>query len=102
MSKRQGVRRGAVCGVAAVLALGLAGTVQSVGPVDAPVSGEPRVKVATCLEEAGLFSSKGNGEPWQHVAAKDSVYSRDVLVVIPGLRARLEPRPKSVELVMWG
>jgi hypothetical protein len=85
-----------------VLALGLAGTVGSVGPINAPFSSEPRVKVATCLEAEGLYSSKGNGQRWQRVATKDPIYSRDVLVQIPGLRTRLEPRPKSVEMVLWG
>jgi hypothetical protein len=72
------------------------------GPVDAPASSEPRVKAATYLKGAGLLSSKGNGEAWQRLSPKAAVYSRDVLVVVPGLRARLEPRPNSVDLVLWG
>jgi hypothetical protein len=53
------------------------------------------------VEAAGLLASD-NGEPFQRVLSAEPVHSRDQLVVLPGLKARLEPRPQSVTLTLWG
>src|SRR5262249_15597089 len=67
------------------------------GPLDAPVSSEPRVPVATVLSAAGFVSSKGTAEPFVRVLPKDTVYSRDLLLVLPGFSAELQPtRSKGV------
>jgi hypothetical protein len=61
------------------------------------------VPVAKVLpDSAGLISSEGTGKEWIRVEPKESVHSRDLLVVIPGLKAELEPRPNSVRLTLWG
>jgi hypothetical protein len=87
---------------AAGLLLGLAGVARAAGPVDVPASNEPRVPVAECLKATGLVASEGTGEPWQRVAPGERVFSRDLLMALPGLRAELQPRPNSVRLSLWG
>src|SRR5262245_54666699 len=65
-------------------------------------SSEPRVPVAKVVSDVGVLASEGAGEPFQRVRPREAVYSRDRLVCLPGLRAELEPRPKSVRLTLWG
>src|SRR6516162_9930497 len=72
------------------------------GPIDAPVSSEPRVEVALCKQAAGLMYSEGNGKPWKRIFNADKVHSRDVLMVLPGLQAELFGKRKSVKLTLWG
>jgi hypothetical protein len=72
------------------------------GPLDVPVSAEPRVPVATAVQAYGLLSSRAAGERWERLYHKDKVHSRDLVVCLPGLRSKLEPRPDSVELTLWG
>jgi uncharacterized protein (TIGR03000 family) len=72
------------------------------GPLDAPVSAEPRVPVAKCMSYPGLASSKGTRQPYRRVDLDDILYSRDVLVGIPGLKAKIEPLGGGVSLLLWG
>jgi hypothetical protein len=98
------VWRGGRSAVVLAVALlgGPAGPAAAVGPVDVPASSEPRVPVATCVEAAGFVASPGTGRPFVRVLAKSQLYSRDLLVVLPGLRAVLQPRADSVRLTLWG
>jgi hypothetical protein len=72
------------------------------GPVDLPSSSEPRVPVATVVEAAGLLTSEGSGEPFQRLVVGDKVFSRDLVMVLPGLKATLAPPGKAVALTLLG
>jgi uncharacterized protein (TIGR03000 family) len=91
-------------GLAALLAIlaGLMGTARSSAPLDAPVSIEPRVVVAKCLSSPGLVTSKGNGQRFMRAEKGDELYSRDLLLAIPGFKVDVEPVTKSVKLTLWG
>jgi hypothetical protein len=78
------------------------GAGRAVGPVDMPSSNEPRVWAATCVGKIPLLASRSKGESWKGVQPKQKVYSRDMLVVAPGLRGRLLSRSKGVQLDLWG
>lgn len=89
----------------AALLLGLLWSVGPVGayaPLDHPESSEPRVPGGKVIESAGLVASPGVGEPYQRVRTGEEVYTRDLLMVLPGLKAVIEPRPKSVLLTLAG
>jgi hypothetical protein len=92
---------GRLAGVLAALALSGAG-VWAVGPLGLPASTEPRVPAAKVVSDFGLLASEGAGEPYSRVRPGEEVYSRDVLLCLPGLRTELEPRPHSVRLTLWG
>jgi hypothetical protein len=89
-------------GVVGLLALVVGTAAGQNGPIDLPPSSEPRVPVATVLEAAGLLSSEGAGHPFNRVLAKETVYSRDLLVALPGLQATLAPKSRAVTLTLWG
>ncbi len=72
------------------------------GPIDAPVSNEPRVAVAKCLTAPGLVESRGNYQPWFRAMKGELVHSRDVLVALPGFKVDLEALSKGVTLTLWG
>jgi hypothetical protein len=72
------------------------------GPLDFPTSTEPRVPVATSLSGQGFVSSQGMFEPFERIKEDDTLYSRDMLVALPGFRARLQPNSKAVGLTLWG
>lgn len=64
---------------------------------------EPRVVVGTCLTSApSLLRRERANKAWQAVASTEKIYSRDLLVALPGGRAVLEPQPQSVSLTLWG
>jgi hypothetical protein len=68
-----------------------------------PASLEPRVTVGKSLSPTGaLLSRAGIDRTWDVVAEKEAVASRDLLLALPGGRAVVEPRPKSVHLTLWG
>jgi uncharacterized protein (TIGR03000 family) len=89
-----------------LLALALLGWIgiegQSAAPVDAPRSTEPRVSVAKNLSYPGLLASKGTGQSFARVEKGETLYSRDLLVGIPGLKVDIEPETKAVVLTLWG
>jgi uncharacterized protein (TIGR03000 family) len=74
----------------------------SASPVDAPQSSEPRVPVAKNLTYPGLLGSKGTGQPFTRYEKGDTLFSRDLLVAIPGLKVNIEPDSKNVKLTLWG
>jgi hypothetical protein len=68
-----------------------------------PPSWEPRVIAGKELAPTGsLLSSEQPGQPWRTLARDAAVYSRDLLLALPGMKARLETAPSGVELTLWG
>lgn len=68
-----------------------------------PVSWEPRVAAAKCLSPAGcLLVNERPGQPWRTLSPQGDIYSRDLLLALPGMEARLETAPRAVELTLWG
>jgi hypothetical protein len=91
--------------VLVALTVVLASTLQSRaggGPIDMPNSSEPRVAVARSLSEPGLLASEGNFQPFFRVRKGDTLYSRDLIVAIPGFKVEIEPASKAVGLTLWG
>lgn len=72
------------------------------GPIDFPASTEPRVEAAKCLTPVGFYASRGNHEAFLRVSKGDVVYSRDLLVALPGFKVELEPASKNVGVLLWG
>jgi hypothetical protein len=72
------------------------------GPLDVPASTEPRVAVATSLSNYGFLSSQGTFEPFERHKEGDTLYSRDLLLAIPGFEVNLQPTSKAVQLTLWG
>jgi hypothetical protein len=69
----------------------------------APADGlEPRVEVGKCLSAAGTLLNQEDGRPWHAVPEGGAVFSRDLLLALPGVKAVVEPRPASVHLTLWG
>lgn len=104
MSERL-VRSGKVWAAPSALALLLAILVvpaRSTGPIDAPQSSEPRVKVGKNLAKRGLLSSQGLNDAFERVRPGESVYSRDLLVALPGFQADIVPASKGVKLTLFG
>lgn len=88
--------------LAGVAWLVLAGAAWAAGPLDHPPSSEPRVVVAKSKAIAGFVSSEGKGDTFRRVRTGQDLYSRDLLVCLPGFKAALEPASKGVELLLWG
>jgi hypothetical protein len=82
------------------LALSLAA--QAAKPVDAPVSNEPRVEVATCLTTPGLVTSQGTGQRYVRMDKGEALYSRDVIMALPGFKVDTLAASKGVKLTLWG
>jgi hypothetical protein len=67
-----------------------------------PPSWEPRVPLGKSPSPTGrLLANENPGRPWQAVGEKDDVFSRDLLLALPGIRAGLETTT-GVELTLWG
>jgi hypothetical protein len=67
------------------------------------LSWEPRVAAAKNLSPAGcLLSNERPGQPWRGNSEGDILFSRDLLQALPGLSARLETKPRAVELTLSG
>ncbi|HTU22675.1 MAG TPA: hypothetical protein VMG10_31840 [Gemmataceae bacterium] len=68
-----------------------------------PPSWEPRVAVAKYLSPVGsLLVNEQPGQPWRSAGQRAELYSRDLLLALPGMQARLETTPRAVELILWG
>src|SRR5262249_26638207 len=80
---------------------GLLGPLQG-APLDAPNSREPRVAVAKVLTKGGFLASEGTGQVFNRIDQNAKIYSRDILVAIPGFKVNIEPAPKTVELSLRG
>ncbi|MHB1426365.1 MAG: HEAT repeat domain-containing protein [Gemmataceae bacterium] len=66
-------------------------------------SWEPRVVVAKDLSPLGsLLINEHPGQSWRTLGPNDAVHSRDLLLALPGMKARLETSPRAVELTLWG
>lgn len=64
---------------------------------------EPRVEAGKNQSAAGaLLARATGGGTWHAVEPGAAVFSRDVLLALPGSRAVVEPRPDSVGLTLWG
>lgn len=84
-------------------AAGLALVLAALAAVPSRADREPRVGVAKNLSGAGaLLAHESSAHAWRFLPADATVFSRDSLVALPGLRAELEPRPESVRLALWG
>jgi hypothetical protein len=86
----------------AALVAGLCAEASAGGPSDLPESPEPRVEAGKCLSPRGMLSSKGNARPFARVAKDATVFTRDLLVAVPGFQIVLEPASKNVSLTLWG
>ncbi len=68
-----------------------------------PVSWEPRIIVAKNLSQVGdLLVNEQPGQPWRTLGSRGDLHSRDELLALPGIQARLETSPRAVELILWG
>ena len=66
------------------------------------VGWEPRVPVGKCLTPAGgLLVNERPGQPWQSLDEEDDLHSRDLLLALPGMKAKLATHPRAVELTLW-
>ncbi|HEY7309791.1 MAG TPA: hypothetical protein VH643_10570 [Gemmataceae bacterium] len=66
------------------------------------VGWEPRVPVGKCLTPSGgLLVNERPGQPWQSLDEKDDLHSRDLLLALPGMKAKLATHPLAVELTLW-
>jgi hypothetical protein len=72
------------------------------GPVDIPPSAEPRVAAGKNLSAPGLIASRGSHQAYFRVGKGDAIYTRDLLVAIPGFEIALAPASKNVSLKLWG
>lgn len=98
MVQRAGVLTLAVV-VLALVALP-AGTAPS--PLDLPDTTEPRVAVGKSLSGPGFRQSQGVHEPFERVRPRETIFSRDVLVALPGFQADVVPNSKGVKLTLYG
>ena len=68
-----------------------------------PASWEPRIAVARYLSPVGgLLVNEQPGQPWRSAGQRAELHSRDLLLALPGMQARLETSPRAVELTLWG
>jgi hypothetical protein len=89
--------------LAAVLAgVGTWGPATAAGPLDVPVSSEPRVVVATSKAKTGLVSSRGVGHRFHRLNSGSPAYSRDLLLALPGFKGSVVSQSKRVRLWLWG
>lgn len=87
----------------AALFLTLAGSAAlAVGPIDVPKSSEPRVPVAKSQSGPGFLSSTGAFEPFERIKPDAKLYSRDLLLALPGFQADLVPLSGAVKMTLYG
>lgn len=78
-------------------------SVQAAGLGQRQASWEPRVAVAKYPSPTGnLLVNDQPGQPWRTLGSRADIHSRDLLLALPGIRARLETSPRAVELTLWG
>jgi hypothetical protein len=72
-------------------------------PSTRPFGFEPRVESGKNLSPADTLLGRESADgSWQKVGAKETIYTRDHLLALPGTKATVEPRPLSVNLTLWG
>ena len=68
-----------------------------------PVSWEPRIVVAKYVSQVGdLLVNEQPGQPWRTLGSRGDIHSRDELLALPGVQARLDTSPRAAELTLWG
>src|SRR5262245_29091979 len=72
------------------------------GPMDLPASSEPRVAIGKSLSGPGFITSQGTFEPFERVRPRDTIYTRDLYMAVPGFQADLTPNSKAVKLTLHG
>ncbi len=78
-------------------------TAQAADLSNRPASWEPRVVVAKYLSPIGnLLVNEQPAQPWRSADSRADIHSRDLLVALPGMQAKLETSPRAVELTLWG
>jgi len=83
------------------LLLGMAGITKAEDLGSRPQSWEPRVLLGKSLSPAGsLLVNEQPGQPWQAVDEGAEIKSRDLLLALPGMSAKVETR--GLELTLWG
>jgi hypothetical protein len=83
------------------LALGLPGACAA-EPGVRPLSLEPRVVVGRGSSAEGLLlANERPGRPWATVGKGQAIYSRDLLLTLPGTRAAIQGPEQAVSLVLW-
>jgi hypothetical protein len=88
-------------GLAAALTLALAALTFAAEPVPRPAGQEPRAAVGKCTSADGtLLASPRPGQGYHAVPNGEAVYSRDLLLALPGMRAGLTAH--GVRLELWG
>jgi hypothetical protein len=65
-------------------------------------SEEKRVAVAKATDSPGILLSREAGKPWKLVGPGDSIYTRDMLLVLPGARGSFVTNNKAATVELWG
>jgi hypothetical protein len=86
-------------GLWAVLVVGALGSARGIEPELRPVSLEPRVPVGKA--EGSLLVNRLTGRPWRTKAKGEVVFSRDLLLALPGTQAALAGPDGAVGLTLW-
>jgi hypothetical protein len=96
---RGGPRLAAVV-LAAAASVGLAPAADPAAASDGP---EPRAAVGKCASPDGtLLARRAEGKDWRLTAHDGPVFSRDVLLALPGMRAAVDTEPGAVNLALVG
>lgn len=86
-----------------LISLGIWTSAQAVELGSRPVSWEPRVLAAKSLSPVGdLLVNELPGQPWRAVGLRSDIHSRDLLLALPGIQARLGTATRGVDLTLWG
>ena len=48
-----------------------------------------------------LLLNEQPGQPWRTIGPDANIHSRDLLLALPGMKARIESSPCAVELTLW-
>jgi hypothetical protein len=102
MRMRGGAGHAGTALLAVITAVSSAPPAGAARPIDAPSSNEPRVAVAKCLSQPGLVASRGTGQPFARVSKGEELFSRDLLVALPGFKVEAESASGGVKLTLWG
>jgi hypothetical protein len=86
----------------ALLAALVGAPVWAAGSAKAPESPERREPVATVIHDVGVLARAGTDKPFERVRPRQTVYSRDLVVCPPGLRASLQTSSRAVLITLWG
>jgi hypothetical protein len=100
MNRRNSMNRTTITGAIMLVTLSSA---EAADLGSRPASWEPRVAVAKYQSPVGnLLVNEQPGQPWRTLATRADIHSRDLLLALPGTRAKIETSPRGVELTLWG